>query len=126
MHIEASVEGISFDRSNHGNLATNLLYLTSFVPKHRRNCLISKLSMDFEVSSAIFSDFFYLFYFNLFKKEVRLLISFSKRCKLVNLAEFFAISFMRKENGVHKRNFLKLLCSDTGLAVILEDFKHLI
>lgn len=126
MHIEASVEGISFDRSNNGNLTSNLFCLASFTPKHRRNCLISEFSMDFEVSTAIFSDFFYLFYFNLFKKEVRLLVSLSKRGKLVNFAELFAISFMRKENRVYKRNFLKLLCGDAGLTVVLEDFKHFV
>ncbi len=126
MHIEASVEGISFDRSNNGNLTSNLFCLASFAPKHCRNCLISKLSMDFEVCAAVFSDFFYLFYFNLLKKEVGLLVSFSKRGELVNFAEFFAISFMREENGVHQCDFFKLLCGNAGLAVVLEDFKHFI
>ena len=126
MHIKSPIETISFDRSNDRNLTSDLICLASFTPKHRSNRLISKLSVNLEMSSAIFSDFFYPFYLNLLKKKARFLISLSKRCKLVNFTEFFNISLMRQDFCVYKRDFFKLICSNAGLAVLLEDIKHLI
>lgn len=124
--IESSIESVSFDPPNNRNLISNFFRLASFAPKHHRDCLISKFSVNFEVSSSVFSDFFYLFYFNLFKKEVRFLVPFSKRRKLINFAEFFIISFMRQDLCIYQCNFLKLLCTNAGLTVFLEDFKHFV
>lgn len=126
MHIKSPIETISLDRSDDRNLTSDLFRLASFTPKHRSNRLISKLPMNLEMSSAIFSDFFYPFYLNLLKKKVRLLVSFPKRCKLVNFTELFGISLMRQDFRVYKRDFLKLIRSNTGLTVLLKDLKHLI
>lgn len=126
MHIKSPIETISFDRSNDRNLTSDLVCLASFTPKYRSNRLISKLPMNLEMSSAIFSDFFYPFYLNLLKKKARLLVSFPKRCKLVNFTEFFSISLMRQDFRVYKRDFLKMICSNAGLAVLLKDLKYLI
>lgn len=126
MHIKSPIETVSFDRSNDRNLTSDFFRLASFTPKHRSNRLISKLPMNLEMSSAIFSDFFYPFYLNLLKKKVRLLVSFPKRCKLVNFTKLFSISLMRQDFRVYKRDFLKLICSNAGLTVFLEDLKHLI
>ena len=126
MHIKSPIETISFDRSNDRNLTSDLICLASFTPKHRSNRLISKLSVNLEMSSAIFSDFFYPFYLNLLKKKARFLISLSKRCKLVNFTELFSISLMRQDFRVYKRDFFKLICGNAGLTVFLEDLKHLI
>ena len=126
MHIKSPIETVSFDRSNDRNLTSDVFCFASFTPKHRSNRLISKLPMNLEMSSAIFSDFFYPFYLNLLKKKARLLVSFPKRCKLVNFAELFSISLMRQDFCVYKRDFLKLICSNAGLAVLLKDLKYLI
>lgn len=126
MHIKSPIETISLDRSDDRNLTSDLFRLASFTPKHRSNRLISKLPMNLEMSSAIFSDFFYPFYLNLLKKKVRLLVSFPERCKLVNFTELFGISLMRQDFRVYKRDFLKLIRSNTGLTVLLKDLKHLI
>ena len=126
MHIKSPIETISLDRSNDRNLTSDLVRLASFTPKHRSDRLISKLSVNFKMSSAIFSDFFYPFYLNLLKKKVRFLVSFPKRCKLVNFTEFFNISLMRQDFCVYKCDFFKLSCSNAGLAVLLKDLKYLI
>lgn len=126
MHIKSPIETVSFDRSNDRNLTSDFFRLASFTPKHRSNRLISKLPMNLEMSSAIFSDLFYPFYLNLLKKKVRLLVSFPKRCKLVNFTELFSISLMRQDFRVYKRDFFKLICGNVGLTVFLEDLKHLI
>lgn len=126
MHIKSPIETVSFDRSNNRNLTSDLVRLASFTPKHRSNRLISKLSVNLEMSSAIFSDFFYPFYLNLLKKKARLLVSFPKRCKLVNFTKLFTIPFMRQDFCIYKRDFLKLICSNAGLTVLLKDLKHLI
>lgn len=126
MHIKSPIETVSFDRSDDRNLTSDLVRLASFTPKHRSNRLISKLPMNLEMSSAIFSDFFYPFYPNLLKKKARLLVSFPKRCKLVNFTKFFTIPFMRQDFCVYKRDFLKLIWSNAGLTVLLKDLKHLI
>ena len=126
MHIKSPIETISLDRSDDRNLTSDLFRLASFTPKHRSNRLISKLSVNLEMSSAIFSDFFYPFYLNLLKKKTRLLVSLSKRCKLVNFTKFFTIPFMRQDFCVYKRDFLKLIRSNAGLTVLLKDLKYLI
>lgn len=126
MHIKSPIETVSFDRSNDRNLASDLVRLASFTPKHRSNRLISKLPMNLKMSSTIFSDFFYPFYLNLLKKKARLLVPLSKRCKLVNFTELFTISFMRKDFRVYKRDFFKLIYSNAGLTVLLEYLKHFI
>lgn len=126
MHIKSPIKTVSFDRSNDRNLTSDLVRLASFTPKHRSNRLISKLSVNLEMSSAIFSDFFYPFYLNLLKKKARLLVSFPKRCKLVNFTKLFSISLMRQDFCIYKRDFLKLIRSNTGLAVLLKDLKYLI
>ena len=126
MHIKSPIKTISLDRSDNRNLTSDLFRLASFTPKHRSNRLISKLPMNLEMSSAIFSDFFYPFYPNLLKKKAWLLVSFPKRCKLVNFTELFSISLMRQDFRVYERDFFKLIYGNAGLTVLLEDLKHFI
>lgn len=126
MHIEASIESISFDGSNDRNLTSNVLNLASFAPKHHDDRLFTEASMDLEMGSAIFSDFLYFFYLDMLQKEVGLLIPFTKRGKQLNLAQFLVIPFMSKEMGIHKRDFLQLLRLNTARTVLLKNFQHLI